>query len=324
LDELDSKSILVVQIGKIGDMVLTTPLFSQLKELYPGSKLTVLASSLNKDIPLNHSSVDEVKTFKKDLLSNILLLNSSLKKTDLWIDTKDNYSRTSEIFLKIFKPERSLGFNHEKKIFDISLKDYMSGKHAVDINLSAVNYLKGSVEKTNARPSFDIPADVQRKVDSVLRSSPYAKKILLNISAGDKSRYLQTGKWIDIINRIYQSNLYCFYLIGMDRDMESIDIILSQTKGLNTRFIRTRRILEASEVIRKCDAAITADTSIVHICSAFNVPVVALYPNVKWNLEKFAPLSDIQEIVVSSGPGSIDDISVDTIVEKFRTLAGSV
>ncbi len=88
MDFNNPKTILVVQIGKIGDMILTTPLFTELKKLFPQTTLIVLASDINKDIPLNHSSVNDVLLYKKSLLLNFFQ-PANLHKINLWIDTKD-------------------------------------------------------------------------------------------------------------------------------------------------------------------------------------------------------------------------------------------
>lgn len=316
----DPKSIVVIQIGKIGDMILTTPLFSGIKKLFPDSKLTVLASKINKDIPLNHGSVDEVIVYKKNIFENILLLFSTMKNPDLWIDTKDNYSRTSELLIKYFRPKFSIGYNFEKKLFDVSLKDYQKGCHAVDINICPLHYLNKDADITELRPSFNIPGDIQKKIASVIHKNPFQKKILINLSAGDKSRYIKKEKWVKVINMIHLTGLYYFYLIGLEKDMEDADFILRNTVRDNVKYIRTENIIETAEIVRICDAVITADTSIVHICSAFNKPVVALYPDVKWNLNKFAPLSKSQEVIISENASNIFDIEADQIIKGFGKL----
>jgi ADP-heptose:LPS heptosyltransferase len=320
LDLQNPKTILVVQIGKIGDMILTTPLFSEIKNIYPDSKLIVLSSTINKDIPLNHNSVDKVIVYKKNVLGTILLLNSSMRNIDLWIDTKDNFSKTSELLVKIFKPKKSLGFNFKKKVFDISLNNFQAGKHAVDINLSPINYLKDSLTKFDIRPFFEIPDDVQEKSDSVLQSNPYHEKILINVSAGNESRYLSKEKWSIIINKIHQTHLYFFNLIGMKEDMDIIDYILSESLGINIQFIQTNNIIETAAIVKKNDLVISADTSIIHICSALNKRVIALFPDVKWSKEKFAPLSDNFELIISGKANSIEDIKADEVVSRFKKL----
>lgn len=323
MDLQNPKKILVVQIGKIGDMILTTPLFSGLKILFPDSILKVLASEINKDIPLNHSSVDEVIIYNKNILKNLLLLKSSIHNIDLWIDPKDNYSRTSELLLKIFNPKKSLGFNITKNIFDVSLSEYQAGKHAVDINLSAFNCLNISGKKFTLKPSFNIPLEIQEKFSPDFQESNNLK-LLINISAGNDSRYLVKEVLLEVINKINAFGLTYFTLTGLNKDKEIINYLLENFRGRNIKYIETKNILEISEVIKLNDIVITPDTSVVHICSAFDKPVLALYPDVKWNLEKFTPLSEYCEVLISKDKNSLKDISADEIVNGFLQLKGKL
>ena len=320
MDLQDPGTIVIVQIGKIGDMILTTPLFSGIKDIFPESNLIVLASRINKDIPLNHVSVNEVFIYNKSVLKNLMLLNTSLMKADLWIDTKNSYSRTSELLIKIFKPKLTLGYNYDKKIFDIPLNDHLFGEHAVDINLSPVNLLNKTKEEFRKKPAFNIPSGIQTKVSSAMQINPDLKKVIINISAGDKSRYIQKEKWVCIINNINDPVKFFFYIIGLKKDSDTIDYILQNTESSNIKYLKSEDIIETSEIVKRSDYVITADTSIVHICSAFNIPVIAVYPDVKWNLDKFAPLSDIKEIIVSGSKDSIEDVKSDEISEGFKKI----
>ena len=95
---------------------------------------------------------------------------------------------------------------------------------------------------------------------------------------------------------------------------------------MNTKltFIKTKDILETSEVIRNSDIVLTADTSIVHICSTFNIPLVGIYPDLEWNLEKFKPLSDDYEVVISQSENSIKEVSGGEIAEKVLKLSRKI
>lgn len=63
--------------------------------------------------------------------------------------------------------------------------------------------------------------------------------------------------------------------------------------------------MDSCKLIARCSLIITPDTSIVHVASALNIPVVAMYRNndreyYKYTmLETWGPLSDIKEIIVS-------------------------
>jgi len=309
----------VVQIGKIGDMILTTPLFSELKRLFPSSELLILASEINKDIPLNHISVNKVIIFRKNLIKNSALIRSLFKKIDVWIDTKDICSQTSSLLVKILKPKISLGYNFDNKVFKVSLNEYLIGEHAVNINLSPVNYFQKRNDKLDLKPSFNIPQILMNKFESAFNKFG-EKNILINVSAGNPNRYLTKEKWNNIIEGINKKGEFAFKIIGLERDKEVINFLLKSLYDLNIKYIHTENIIETSAVVNKSDYIITADTSVVHICSAFDKPVVALFPGVKWNQNKFAPLSEYSETILSENKNSIEEIKSQEVVDAFFTL----
>jgi len=115
LDYSAEYKILVVQIGRIGDMILTTPLFSELKKLFPNSTLTVLANPVNCDVIKFETAVNKILIYKKDVI-NIIKLIAYLKKEkyDIWIDPKYDFSKTSELLLRIIRPANSFSYNFNK------------------------------------------------------------------------------------------------------------------------------------------------------------------------------------------------------------------
>ena len=78
-------------------------------------------------------------------------------------------------------------------------------------------------------------------------------------------------------------------------------------------------ILELSGIVSKSKLVITPDTSLIHIASSFNIPVVGIYHNVDWNLKRFAPLSDKKAVLVSDEKNKIR-IDADKICEAVESL----
>lgn len=326
MEKINPENTLVVQTGKIGDMILTTPLFSGLKNLFPGTRLKVLASPVNKDIALNHSSVDEVIIFSKNIFKNLPLINSLYKKSDLWIDTKDNYSSTGYLLANFFKPAYSIGFKFEnnKTAFHDFLNDYVNGSHAVDINISPLNFFGVKSGKSDIRPYYEIPDIVVNKFKDFF-ADKYHRNILINVSAGNQSRYLPEETWLRILNYLKNGKeVFNVFITGLEKDYELISNIILKSGIEKIVYIKTKSIIETSEVVRNSDFIITPDTSVVHICSAFNKNVVAVYPDVKWNTDKFRPLSDNNEIVFSDDKNSISDTKPEKIIDAFVRLAGRV
>ena len=316
MDFKNPETILVVQIGKIGDMILTTPLFGELRKLFPSARLMVLSGETCADIPLNHKCVDGVIVFRKNIFGNTALIKLLFSKIDLWIDTKDHYSLTGSLLLKTIRPHYSLGFRfkNRKNYFNGILNEYKTGSHSVDINLSPVNFIKQTKEQFNIRPSYVIPGDVSLKFENEFNKQ--REYILINISAGNRSRFLQKEKWSDLIRRIISGLNYNVIVSGVESDTESVDYILKSVDSSKVKYYKTADILETSELIRRSRFVISPDTSVIHICSAFNVPVIGIYPDLKWNFEKFSPLSEFSEVIFSGNKNNIHDVEPDLIFRK--------
>lgn len=98
----------------------------------------------------------------------------------------------------------------------------------------------------------------------------------------------------------------------------------------NIKINNSSSFMESCKIIAECSLIITPDTSIVHVASAFNIPVVAMYRNNDreyYNytmLETWGPLSEIREIIISpetlirSTP--ISRISNHTIINSIESI----
>ncbi len=320
MDLKNPKTILVVQIGKIGDMILTTPLFSGLRRIFPESIILSLASIVNKDIAACHKDIDEVLVFNKNILKNIPILKYTFSKIDLWIDTKDNYSRTGELLLNVFKPKVSIGFcfENKRKIFDFCLNEYKTGNHASEINISPLYYLNKPNSEINSMPTVYIPESVKNKFAYLNHNKDFI--ILINVSAGDKSRYINTEILIEFVRYVLKEKRFKLIVTGLEKDKEIINFIIKNSGDEKIKFIKTENIIETSEIVRRSSIVITPDTSVVHLCSAFNIPVVAVYPDVKWNLEKFCPLSDYSEVIISDNKVSVENVNAEMLTNAFNKL----
>jgi ADP-heptose:LPS heptosyltransferase len=301
-------------------MILTTPLFSELKKLFPESELFVLASKVNNEIALSDKNISGTIVYKKDFLS-VLSLISTLKKIrfDYWIDTKDEYSSTSKTLLKFGKYSESLGFNTKEKLFDTSLKKFVKGEHAIDINLSPLYYFNKDFKQTVNRPSISIPAETEKKY-SELFVRIQKKKILVNISAGAENRYWKMNKWLELMQKI-ESDLQIL-LISDKKDKPLANDIIKNYKEKNLTYINAGNIFEVAEVVKCSDVVISPDTSIVHLASCFNKPIVAMFHNVDWVIKRYAPLSDVNRVILSKHKNSISDISMETVLEKLKEIIG--
>jgi|WetSurMetagenome_2_1015567.scaffolds.fasta_scaffold35857_2 heptosyltransferase III len=308
---------MVVQVGKIGDMLLTTPLFSGLKNIFPECEIYVLTSKVNNEIALRDENISGTILYKKNFLS-ILKLIFTLRKIefDFWLDTKDEYSSTSKTLLKIGKFAQSLGFNTKDKLFTTSLKEYVKGEHTVNINLSPLSFFKKDYAPF-IMPSINIPSDISNKFSEVFGKLKN-KKILINISAGAENRYWKIEKWLELMNSIDKD--YDIILISDFKDKNLADHLIEKYNGKNLNHLNAGSIFEVAEIVKNSDYVLTPDTSVVHLASCFNKPIVAMFHNIDWVIKRYAPLSDNHRIILSKDKNSISDIEVAEVITGLKEL----
>lgn len=306
---------LVVQIGRIGDMILTTPLFSGLKQSSPDSSLTVLTSPGNDVIAKYNKNVDNTIIFNKSISGYIkLILQLKKHKFDYWIDTKPEYSNTSTKLLRIGRFGKSIGYNTKENCFDIDLSKIEDGRHYTEINKLPLKAIYPDKDFSALKPEIYIPDFKWREIDRILSDYPQ-KYAVFNLSVKDSTRNWNLDDVMAIYSRFRDRINFVFQFVEKDRIF--FDEIERKT-GEKLRYF-DGGILELAGIVSKSMLVITPDTSLIHIASSFNIPVVGIYHNVDWNLKRFAPLSDKKVVLISDEENKIR-LDADRICEAIESL----
>ncbi len=324
--EMEAKKILLVQLGQIGDLILMTPMFKALKQLNSGNELHLLAGKYNYVLATEHPLIDQVHVFIKRPIQLIQLIQQLRKeKFDIWIDPKDHYSTQSYLLARLSHAKIKVGFNRkDNDLFDhgVASDVQQANKHAVQRNLAALNFLKSNSDFEIQRPILFLKDDCERKLNHFLLQHEIANYHCVNISAASASRYWHTQKWIDFLNYLGERQIRCL-VISSPSDIEIANEIVSSTK--NCYLYRTNSVIDVFSVVKHSEMTITVDTAVVHIASAFDVPVLALYGNNPHNYIKFHPLSTHHRMVFDlKDHAAIDDISVDLMVTKYLELTTEI
>src|SRR2546430_11081356 len=137
-------TIALLQLCRLGDAILTTPLFAALKQCYPDSRLTVIASRVSAIIPQNHPAVDEVIALPGGM-RQLPLLAAKLRRRrfDLYIDPKDHRSTTSRLIADLLRARMLIthppNYHRRKKL--LPLPPAEPSGHYVDRMLAPMKML---------------------------------------------------------------------------------------------------------------------------------------------------------------------------------------
>jgi ADP-heptose:LPS heptosyltransferase len=328
--------ILVVQIGRLGDVILLTPMVRALKQKFPQSEIHFLAGRKNAVMLEGNPHVSRVFIFEKNPFKIIsLLLILRREKYDLWIDPKDHYSTESSLLARFSGAKKKVGCNRKgTNIFDVQVEfgDALKTLHTVERNLLAVQFLK--INHLNIRPELPLLPSSEKfvaeflkenlkrglEMDSRLRGNDKRdevfKKVVVNISASTESRYWHQEKWMELFKNDVFKNAQIF-LTFVPEDGVKAEELLKATPVV--KLFRSRSIWDVVSLVAGADVVITPDTAVVHIAAAFDKPIVALFPAQEWNFYKFRPLSTHAEELFKEGR-SIPEIPVSEVVEAVGRI----
>jgi ADP-heptose:LPS heptosyltransferase len=317
--------ILLVQLGKIGDLILMTAMFKALKEKRPDNEIHLLASRHNYHFAKEHPHIDKVYVYSKKLFSTLkLLYRLKNEKYDIWIDPKDHYSTESHLFARWAKAKLKIGYNRPDKppIFNIALESQQEQyhDHVVTRNMRALRYFH--LENADPKPVLFVNPKAEVDFKAFLDKHQISSYYCIHLSASKDIRYWPQENWISLLTRIANKN-HRFVLTGDPKDTDLAEEIVS--KVANAKYFATKSIVEVFPVVKHADLVMTPDTAIVHIASAFDRPVLGLYSNHEWNYKKFHPLSSHYRMVVSPVAGAlVRDLPLDLVLANYYDLVNEL
>lgn len=316
--------ILIIRPCKIGDIVISSFVFSAIKKFNPNIILELITLTKNREVLKFNPYLDKIYFISQNIFSLFRLLPLRRNNYDLIIDLNDNPSRTSAILLKILRSTIKLGFNFpkQKKFLTIAIPQPPKDKtHLIERYAYLLRESGLIIDDKDVKPEIYLDSKLDNSLKNQFSEIKKNYKLVgINISAGAPIRKLSPERWIVIINGL--KNIYDkikIVLIYEPNDFESANIIKTQVgneiiidNGKNTfqKFACT---------IKHLDLLITPDTSAVHIASALNIPVIALYPNVRWNFISFAPYKT-KSISILSPEEKIDFIKTDDIINAYKNF----
>ena len=311
------KKFCIVQLGRIGDLILTTPLIKTIKDAFPESKIYILAGRNNYKFIEKYPLVEQVYVYRKKIIDTIKLLRKLRKENfDYWIDPKDHYSSESLFFKRIAKAKISAGFNRNNKedfTYSVLSAEEQYNKHVIDRYLDTISFLE--IKKKAKRPVLFLSENSEFNLKSFINKHLIDKYIHINISASKIDRYWPIDKW-EMLIRSLDKNV----IITADPKDKEIAIALSEASD-KSYFYQTKSLDDLYSVSNHSDLLISPDTSVIHIASAFNKKIIGLYADRPWNLIKFAPSSDTFKVLVNQNSYSkIDGIEVEEIISAFQGL----
>jgi len=273
------KKVLILRYdGKIGDMIITTMIFRELKKTYPGIEIGVVTRGANRQVIENNPYVDNMYEYDKNSKNLKKLAEQiSSENYDLLLDFSETLRVKQMMFINLCKAKQNLGINKKDwEIFDISIDYKVKDRHITDRYKKVLEIL--GVEDPDL--SYELYfTEAQENFGKDFRSSIEEEKlVVLNPYGASKYRTFNENKVKKIAERVlaYEENALTF-VFPPDKleEVEKISRELRNKKVYINKNIKS--IMDSASIIKHSNFLITPDTSIVHLGVALDKNMIAVY-----------------------------------------------
>lgn len=319
-----SAKYLFIRQDRIGDVLVSTPLFSLLKKTYPQATIDVLLSTNNHFVLENNPHIRKRWVYTKGLMDTIRLLRSIRKESyDFAVDLIDNPSATSTLLCLFVGAQWTVGLEKENKyVYDITLPR-LSRK-----NVHIVERLAELLKAFDITPQPEqlkieyIPQEASRHfaADFYNTIRQNNRRIIgINISAGGRVRFWGIENFRSLIT--FLNAEYPEYDVLLLYSPSHESLAKEIVSGLDTVILapRTETFDQFAALLECLAFLITPDTSAVHLAAAFGVPSVVLYVQSDKNLRIWDPYRTLCVPVVTT-VDNLQTITVGEVKEAFQKL----
>ncbi len=270
--------ILLVQTSFLGDTILSTPVISGIKTIYPASELWIMTTPLSAHLVKRDPFIEGVIAYDKrnnqSGLTGLLEMARKLKKMKFDRSYSLHRSFRTSILLWLAKIPYRIGCRDAKLPYlyhETRNRDF--SKHDVIRNLSILN---GELDFSSfdkemrlfAPTENEIRPDIRKKIDS---SKPYA--VIAPGSVWNTKMWFAEGFRTVAVFLLKQG--YRVVLVGAKSDETVCNAVAQDLDVLN--FAGRTDISEALYIVKNAKLVVCNDSMTLHMASAFKIPNVAVF-----------------------------------------------
>jgi len=323
------KKIIVSRTDKLGDVILTLPLISHLKKLFPDSIIDFLIKKQNAGIVYGYPGINSVIIYD-DFKSFPEKLRFFKKENyDLAISVFPGFEIALLFAMAGIKIRIGSGYRGYSFLFNEKVKEHRkyADKHEADFNLNLLIPITPDIDY-DKKFYFSYTNDEFENLDSKLKELEFTlneKYIILHPGSKKSARDWSIERFTELTKLLLEKfSDFKIVLTGIKEESGLTERIKNESQN-NKRIIDLAGKISLRELmilIDKSELFISNSTGPIHIAGALNKKIIGFYPNeIPMNDVRWKPLS-VNAIILKPGSESkdMDSIKPEDVLESIRKI----
>lgn len=287
----DVRSILLIQLGDIGDVVLTLPCLRALRETFPDANLVVAvrkkASELMADCPWVNDVI-AIDKAKRSLIEELVHQKRFFKRLrhyrfDLSINLRSG-DRSAILTFLAGARRRISYFAHDGQLWQnrvsshLNLLDYQVGQYVADYYSSLLAAYDITIQ--HPQPHMEVPPEKLKRVEELfLEAKVPANRPIIALQPFSIWQYKEWGKekYVALIRHITSTYDLPVVITGSTEERERAAAIAAECGTKVYNFAGRTSIGMLAALLKSCALFIGIDSAGLHIAAAVGTPTVSIF-----------------------------------------------
>ena len=276
--------ILLLQLKRIGDLILTTPALAALRDSFADAQLTVVVSSECADLLPALPNVDRAWRARRNPRDLALFFSVAASRFDYCIDfTRNDRSAFLAFLSGAQRRVVSYRVREKSKMRGRAYTDFapvrMRDVHTIDYNLALLEPL-GIQTAASRPPHLQLPQMAREKADALRRdwkiTRPY---VILHPGSARREKLWEPTRWAEVIEHFGRNNDIDLVLTSGPSPAEQAHIAAIKNKVQQQIIDLSGKtsLLMLAALIGQARLLVTVDSAPMHLAAATRTPQVVLF-----------------------------------------------
>lgn len=267
------KKILIIRLDRIGDVILSTPAIRALRDTFSEAEIHILLSEYTKDLVINNPNVDKLLIYRKD---------SPDKDYSLAVALHPGFRQNYLTFICGAKFRVGYigwggGFFLTHRIKDDRIKRI---RHEVESALEIVSTVGCKTE--NKKLEISITGEGEKFAEDFFNKNNLSfNDLVVAIHPGARQEYIRWKKegFALVSDKLIKEADAKVILIGGKKEEQLVEEVASLMEE-KPCFAVGLKLTKLISLVKQCRLFIGNSTGPMHIASALEIPVVAIFGSI--------------------------------------------
>jgi heptosyltransferase III len=328
-------NLLLIQLKRIGDLVLTVPAVAALRKKFPGARISLVAAHGSRELLPAIPGLDQIFVARGRISDAAEFFAITKARFDYCLD----FSRTdrSALLTILSGAQRRITYDTVRRepIRQLSYNEFVPSQvrsvHTIDHHLALLAPL--GVRDVSREIHLELPAAAKTRAGSLIAERKLGDEfVILHPGSARAEKFWIARRWAELADHIADTRgLPCVLTGGNSRtEQEHIARIKMEVQRPIVDLSGELDLLSLAALLQRARLLITIDSAPMHLAAALGTPQVALFGPT--NPFHWRPLTTAATILRAGypvamttflpkqPPGSMREISTQQVIDAMQML----